>query len=238
MTTTTHTSQVFDRAQECELSNWVKDVSNVRRILYELVEHSDPADHLRRLRPDRRYERCLEVGVGCYGLGFAAVHLADRIDAIDGLDPLPRLDLTPDDPALAGYVEQVRARVKYIESPGESIPAEDASYDLVCSVNVVDHARDPHAIIREINRVLRPGGVLVFSVSTLSLLGQIKWAVKKRLKPNEWHHLAHPHTFRWATAVAMLAPIRGARLWTSGPRGWRRVLGRGRMSYWIIEKDA
>lgn len=41
--------------------------------------------------------------------------------------------------------------------------AQDESYDLVCMFEVIEHVKDPDAIIAEIRRVLKPGGTLLVS---------------------------------------------------------------------------
>jgi SAM-dependent methyltransferase len=55
--------------------------------------------------------------------------------------------------------------VRTVRGFGEALPFEDASFDVVISDNCVDHARDPRAILREIARVLVPGGLLYFTVN-------------------------------------------------------------------------
>jgi len=50
------------------------------------------------------------------------------------------------------------------EAPGEAIPYPDASFDLVYSSNVLEHVRDPQAVIDEAVRVLKPGGDLLIVV--------------------------------------------------------------------------
>jgi SAM-dependent methyltransferase len=226
----------FERAQTSELENWVKDAGNARRVLHELLEHSTPAGPLRRMAGQRTFDRGLEVGIGCYGLGFLGVHLADRVSAIDGIDPLPRLELRLADPALQRYVDEIRGRVRYLRAMAEAIPMPTAAYDLVSCVNVVDHAKDPQAILREIDRVLRPGGLLVFGVSTLSLAGDVKWRVSRRLRPDDWHFLAHPHTYQWRAADRLVRSVRGRVLWSTPLTPALRLAGRGRMSFWLIEK--
>lgn len=42
----------------------------------------------------------------------------------------------------------------------DQLPFEDASFDVVYSGNVLEHTENPHLILREAVRVLRPGGVL------------------------------------------------------------------------------
>lgn len=226
----------FEAAQHAELQNWAAQVDNDDHIRHELKEHSGIVGPLRDIVGNRAFERGLEVGVGPFGLGFLGVRFADRVAVIDGLDPLPRLDLRITDPGLRAEIESIRARVNYIQSPGERIPGGDASYDIVSCINVVDHGRNPAGIVAEINRVLRPGGILVFAVSTLSAAGEAKWRFDRRLHPDKWLYRAHPHTFQWARANRLIETIPGRTRWHDKPSLLHRAAGRGRMSFWIRQK--
>jgi ubiquinone/menaquinone biosynthesis C-methylase UbiE len=48
---------------------------------------------------------------------------------------------------------------------GESLPFPDQSFNLVLCDNVVDHAESPSQIVRELTRILVPGGLLYFTVN-------------------------------------------------------------------------
>lgn len=233
----TSESTTFAQAQKAELDNWIKDTANVTRIIQELAEHSEISYPLRGLTKNRRFPRALEVGVGCYGLGFLACHFSDRIDRLDGLDPLPRLDLNLKDPDLQHYTQILRERVNYLVGMGEKLPFDSASFDLAASVNVVDHAQDPEKILTEMNRVLKPGGLFVFGVNTLSTLGEIKWKIGRRRNPKKFLYVAHPHTFQWSRADAMVRRVvPGKVIWRNKPSRLTAFAGHGRMSFWIVTK--
>ncbi len=225
----------FQKAQDHEMANWVKDTANVTRMLYELVEHSEIAGPLDRYVPTPA-ARSLEVGVGCFGLGFLSAHFAMKAGKIDGLDPLPRLDINLPDADLQRYIDALRSRVNYTSCPGERMPYDDATFDLIACINVVDHAQSPESILKEIHRVLKPGGIFAFSVSTLSFAGEKKWHFNRWRKPNEWLFVAHPHTYQWTRADAMLRSFFPNVLWSDKPNLRKRVMGKGRMSYWIVRK--
>src|SRR5579872_1987432 len=72
--------------------------------------------------------------------------------------------LDPDAPSLA---EHRAAGMPVIRGTGESIPFAGESFDLVVSVWVLEHLRDPMATFREVRRVLRPGGHFVFLTPNL-----------------------------------------------------------------------
>lgn len=47
--------------------------------------------------------------------------------------------------------------------PGGRLPYDAGAFDLVCSLEVIEHVEDQFAFLREAHRVLKPGGTLVAS---------------------------------------------------------------------------
>ena len=231
------TAEQSRRAQCAELQAWLRGASDEDHVRYELVEHSEVLNPFRELFGDRRFRRGLDVGVGPYGLGFLGAHLRQQIDEIYRLDPLPLIKVDIGDPDLQQLVAEIRGRVNYIRGCGEYIPAAGGTFDIVACINVVDHACRPSRIVAEIARVLKPGGVLVFGVNTLSVLGELAWRLRRSLRPLDWLFVAHPHTFSWGSANAMLQVIlsKCGRVWANKPSLWCRIAGHGRMSFWIAE---
>lgn len=73
------------------------------------------------------------------------------------------------DPLAKGYVEEgllpeACEAVTYIEAPGEDIPLPANFADLVICENCLDHVTDPAAVVREMFRLLKPGGYVWFFV--------------------------------------------------------------------------
>lgn len=71
-----------------------------------------------------------------------------------------------------------------------SIPVATDSVDLIISRSVMEHVSDPLRVYREMNRVLRPGGRVVFLTPNLWDYGSII----ARLVPNQWHPWIVSHT--------------------------------------------
>ena len=49
-------------------------------------------------------------------------------------------------------------------APDEPLPFDDLSFDLVLSIETIEHVRDVQLLVSEVRRVLRPGGM--FAVTT------------------------------------------------------------------------
>jgi SAM-dependent methyltransferase len=96
--------------------------------------------------------QALEVGSGAHGLVFFLDGLRGA-----GVDPLAL--------EYARLFPQWQPAVPTAAAAGERLPFAAAAFDLVLCDNVVDHAEDPAAIAGELVRVLRPGGVLYFTVN-------------------------------------------------------------------------
>jgi SAM-dependent methyltransferase len=109
-------------------------------------------EKLKAAGPIAKDARIIEVGSGAHGLIFF-FEGAEKI----GIDPLADhyRELFP--------AWQDRART--LAASGQSLPFRDASFDVALCDNVVDHADDPRGIVRELSRVLRPGGLLYFTVN-------------------------------------------------------------------------
>ncbi|UPT63394.1 MAG: methyltransferase domain-containing protein [Hyphomonadaceae bacterium JAD_PAG50586_4] len=96
--------------------------------------------------------RALEVGCG-RGVG------TELILEMSGAGRVDAFDLDPDMVArasqrLRGHGERVRLSVGDVER----IEAEDGAYDAVFDFGIVHHVPDWRSALREINRVLKPGG--------------------------------------------------------------------------------
>jgi SAM-dependent methyltransferase len=71
----------------------------------------------------------------------------------------------------------------YVVAPGSPLPFEPASFDIIYSDWVLEHVDDPRAFIREVERVLKPGGW--FFGRTPNKFGLI--AASASLVPNRLH---------------------------------------------------
>lgn len=112
----------------------------------------------------------LELGVG---MGADHVEWARRAPrSLTGVDLTPRaIDHTRTRLACEKLTSTLRV------GDAESLPFEDASFDIVYSWGVLHHSPDTPRAIREVHRVLRPGGnARIMVYQKWSLVGFMLWA--------------------------------------------------------------
>lgn len=100
--------------------------------------------------------RILEVGSGAHGLIFGFGGNNSGNFGV-GVDPLA-VDYKKLFPVWQKNAPTVAAI-------GEELPFDDHAFDVVLSDNVIDHAEKPVKITEEFARVLKPGGLLYFTVN-------------------------------------------------------------------------
>jgi SAM-dependent methyltransferase len=179
-------------AQKTETDFWKGIIQEDHATLRVLADNSEKAPAIRKILP-RIPETALEVGVGPLGLGI--IGFLPEIPHRFGVDPQPPVGLGPSGVStLRDFVRTKRLPVSYATACGEEIPIRSDSMDLVICCNVIDHASDPSAILREVHRVLKPNGLFFFDVHTFSVFGLLKWhSYTKHARKDEILVIAHPY---------------------------------------------
>lgn len=109
-------------------------------------------------QPGRKPLRVLDAGCGT---GALLDHLQTRPGVeVFGLDFSGQ--------ALA-YTRQ-RGHLHLVQGDLTRLPFPDGTFDVVTALDVVEHIREDEGALREVNRVLRPGGVLLVSVPAFRFL--------------------------------------------------------------------
>jgi|SRR5689334_3004474 SAM-dependent methyltransferase len=107
---------------------------------------------LEAFQPIEAGARVIEVGSGAHGLIF---YFGSQHGI--GVDPLAV--------SYRNLFPRWQSSAPTVAAVGESLPFADLSFDIVICDNVVDHAESPGKIVRELVRILVPGGLLYFTVN-------------------------------------------------------------------------
>jgi SAM-dependent methyltransferase len=106
----------------------------------------------RRLVPDDTPLRILDVGCGT---GLNAQHLAAKGHTVVGLDLSPVAIERFRQKGFEGFVCDIEKE--------SGAPFSSCSFDLIFASEVIEHIADTETFLAELNRLVRPGGVLVLS---------------------------------------------------------------------------
>jgi SAM-dependent methyltransferase len=151
-----------------------------------------------RRRPDLISDGRREwVFTQCFGIDrewYAAKRILDV-----GCGPRGSLDWAPDaaariglDPLADRYVELGvdPGAMEYVTGVAERMPFADNSFDVVSSINSLDHVDDVRRAATEMIRVLAPGGLLLLATEL-----------------NHRARLTEPQTFGWEIVDAFTPPL-------------------------------
>jgi 2-polyprenyl-6-hydroxyphenyl methylase/3-demethylubiquinone-9 3-methyltransferase len=105
--------------------------------------------------------------IGCGG-GLFAEELARLGASVIGVDPsAPSLQTARAHAGAAGLA------VDYRLGSGEQLPLPDASADIACCVDVLEHVSDVPAVLRETARILKPGGLFLYDTINRTPLSRL-----------------------------------------------------------------
>ena len=147
---------------------------------YSGLEAALRATAERRLRRVPRGERLLDLGSGP---GKFAEVARRRFNAIS-------VDIS------MHALRTARARgLDVVVSDGGSLPFASGTFDVVTMWDTIEHLSQPVAALREIHRILRPGGLLMLSTGDVNSLC-------KRLSGRHWHLFTLPeHRYFFSPAT-------------------------------------
>lgn len=130
--------------------------------LIEDVPPATPAEHCLRLMHLRAYDESVAraggrdvLDVGC-NTGYGTLRFVPVARRVVGVDVSPRA------------IEAARARApeghpEFLLTSGFDLPFADATFDLVTSFQVLEHVPDAIPFLRELARVVRPGGEVILA---------------------------------------------------------------------------
>ncbi len=128
----------------------------------------------------------------------------------------------------AELLRQIRpAGVDLVQADAEQLPFGAEDFDLVYSINLLEHVPQPGQVIREALRVLKPGGTLLLVTPNGDLAWFLELADRLKLKAPEG-----PHRFLTSRELRDLLRAAGADvtasrkmvLFPKGPAGWLAFL--------------
>lgn len=162
---------------------------------------------LKQLNIDGTGKTALEVGCGG---GILTEEIFQMGFETTGIDPA--------DASVLAATNHARAKgwpIRYQTGSGEKIPFDDASFDVVFCCDVLEHVKDLPAVIAEITRVLKPGGVFIYDTINRTFISKLvaikiwqewkRWAFMPRnlhvwemfIKPAEIKHLLQASGLKW-----------------------------------------
>lgn len=133
----------------------------------------------------------LDVGSGG---GLLAEEFAALGARVTGVDPSPAsLEVA------RGHAAEQGLEIEYRQAIGEDLPFADASFDAVYCCDVLEHVDDVGKTVREIARVLRPGGTFLYD--TINRTRRSRLLMIKMAQDWESTRWAEPDLHDWSRFI-------------------------------------
>jgi SAM-dependent methyltransferase len=143
-----------------------------RKVFLELLDRKPPRD-----------AEILDFGCGT----GAFLEYLDRFGSVIGVDA---------DESAVSFCH-ARGRTEVLHAPlGSRLPFSDGAFDVVTTLDVIEHIEDDVAALAELRRVLRPGGLLLVAVPAFMFL----WGKQDEVSHHQRRYTAR--TLRGALAQA------------------------------------
>jgi len=130
------------------------------------------------------------LDIGC-GAGFLSNPLALFGHDVTGID------LSKESLATAAHFDETK-KAKYLYGNALDLPFPDASFDVTIAMDILEHVEDPHQLIKEAARVLKPNGLFFFHtfnknpLSYFLIIKGVEWCVKNTPKNMHVYQLFLP----------------------------------------------
>lgn len=154
MTELADDARFWDRAARRYAADPIKDMPGYERTLARIVQLLD------------RSSTVLEIGCGT---GTTALRLAPSVGRIVATDVSGEMIAIAREKAAAGACRNVDFSV----APGGAAPDADGAYDAVLALNVLHLVADRPAVLAQVLRLLRPGGLLISKTPCLSEMSRL-----------------------------------------------------------------
>jgi len=153
------------------------------------------------------------LDVGC-GAGLATIALARRELTVDAIDPVGAMTQATRRRAAAACV---KARVAVQEGDAHALPFPDGTFALVVALGVLPWLPKIEPPLREMSRVLHPGGYLIATVDT-------HWQLRQFFDPLKNPLLLGPRSLVGSFLRRRLVSCRGVRPQVTRLREFKREL--------------
>ena len=122
------------------------------------------AEFTRGIRSDSIYSAIRQLILDLSGkvldFGAGVGQLTQGLLSMQRFEQISAADIMPAPPALAGKIEWIEQDL--------NLPIEnhDEAFDVVISAEVIEHLENPRAMMRELYRLVRPGGTVIVTTRT------------------------------------------------------------------------
>ena len=143
---------------------WIEDMDETMKMLYERAEKTNI-----NFLDVKKGDRCLDIACG---RGTLAGMMSELGGISTGVDINPKM---------LKLASKKYKKCKFVKAFAEKLPFKDNSFDKITIGAVTEYTNNPEACVREVYRVLKPGGFAVFWIANYPALLRLRLWISDRL---------------------------------------------------------
>ena len=156
----------------------------VRKNPLQRIWHGIKANTAVNILKQKKFKNLLDVGC-------ASGHMISRVSRSFPGVSCTGLDVY--DKAIK-YAKATYPNIRFRIGDAHKLPFKNNSFDAIICYETIEHVEHPAAVLRELKRVLKPGGRIILAMDSGNWLFRIVWAIWERSRGAVWQH-AHLHPF-------------------------------------------
>lgn len=148
----------------------------IRSNIFQAIWHNHKISNAKKIMSGLKFKNCLDVGCAS---GYMISQIAKTFPNKNfwGIDSFDKAIL---------YAKKRYTNINFKVAMAEKLPFKNGSFDLVIFYETIEHLPNPAVALKEIRRVLKPGGTVILAMDSGNIFFRMIWFLWEKTRGSVW----------------------------------------------------